>query len=743
MNHITIWVEDIVSGESAVFVRDSSPVNIGRSPACSVAIDRGCLSNLHGSIRFDGDEVTYADLESLNGSTLDGRPLEGNEAVAIAAGSQLVLGKRLRIVVSPGRPATPPDPSQPNPFAAPSGDDVGDAGASATRALSGHELTMIDRALRAKRSGPPPPASAEPPPSLPTAPTDTPAPIPMGVPVVFEPRAAPEAWVAVPPVDGEHQEPPPSVFAPKTRLGRYYIVRLIDSGGMGQVYRAEDPDTGHVVAIKTLAPDLVSRPDARARFLQEGMAASRVDHHNVIKIHGYDVHQGIPYLKMEYLRGAGLEKEIARGPLAIDRAAGLMGFVCCGMAAVHEHGIIHRDLKPSNIFLAQTDEGEVVKILDFGVSKLRSGGVAMTRTSSIIGSYPYMSPEQARGAALDARSDQFAIGVILYELLTGRRPHDGSGQLAVCENIIKGRYRPPRERRADIPESLEAIIIKAMSLAPEDRFRSVLDLGEAIARFASPLIQQQLVAIISSVRTKGGGPLASQQIPREWFVASGRHVAELPLPSPPHPRHLPPTEDATSEPGRPSQDDPASRVVAGRTQLLPELGPAVPRTRRPTPIDRPLSPGRGSPRPRIRSQGPARKAALPRALVVAGGGALIAIIAIVLLVVASRPPRSVAARSQDVEPSDESTATTRTEPSLPRPPEAPHVAPPAPPAVEASPSEASSGPGYKAPPPAMVERRRHRAAPSAHLAPAPDGVPGDTRKPEPAAAPPTKAHILE
>jgi serine/threonine-protein kinase len=521
---------------------------------------------------------------------------------------------------------------------------------------------------------------------------------------------------------------------------------------MGEVYRAEDPDTGHVIAVKTLAPEFVSQPAARARFLQEGKAASRVDHRNVIKIHGYDVHEGIPYLKMEYLRGEGLDKEIERGPVVVERAAEIMGFVCYGMAAVHDHGIIHRDLKPSNIFLAQTDEGEVVKILDFGVSKLRSGSAALTGANGIVGSYLYMSPEQARGGALDATSDQFAIGVILYELLSGCRAHDGETPFMICDNIIHGRFRQPRELRPDIPEPLEAIVLKAMSLAANQRFPSVLDLGSAVTEFASPLVRTQLAALISHSRTKRDAAFASQQVPREWFTSA----SEGQQPSAPSPGWRPSarpsggTESAGVATGQElPQIGPELQVVAGGTQMLPDLQDApITRSRVPTARERPRLRDPVSPA-RARDGGIARdrrrrtvsEAAKPRGHTVGliiGGAALVAVAVLVVLLIPRSPKLVPAAES----PADEPKERIRT--VAPPPPVPPHAASATregevPPSTAAEPPAQAPLPAPRSLSTGPERRIHHRANGTAQPTPAPKPA----EEPKPEFHPANKAHILE
>lgn len=324
---------------------------------------------------------------------------------------------------------------------------------------------------------------------------------------------------AGPPALAPHENPGgPGVLGPRTRLGRYYIVRHIKTGGMGAVYRAEDPETGQVVAIKTMVADASIKSEAYARFLGEAKAACSIRHRNVIQIHGFDVHQGMPYLVMEYLWGEPLNELIQRGPLSIERAADIIGAVCSAMVAVHGHHILHRDLKPSNIYLADSDEGELIKVLDFGVSKLRTAGdLKMTDSHTIVGSIHYMSPEQARGVKVDERSDQFAIGVVLYECLTGCRPHEGQSVFEISDSIIHGRFRLPREHRAEISEELQNVLLRALSLDPVDRYPSVGDLGTAVLAFASEEAKRRLADLLSGQPSRMQRGQISARLPAEWF----------------------------------------------------------------------------------------------------------------------------------------------------------------------------------------------------------------------------------
>ena len=278
-------------------------------------------------------------------------------------------------------------------------------------------------------------------------------------------------------------------LAPGTVLGKYRIVRSLGSGGMAAVYEAIHTGIGKPVAIKTLRA-VATDANAEARFLREAAAASRLDHPHVVDVTDFGTERGLSFLVMELLRGEDFGAVIAREPGALAPAfvADIMLAVCAGVFAAHESGVIHRDLKPQNIFLARTPLGELVpKVLDFGISKRldEDAGSALTGTGALVGTTQYMSPEQVSGKSLDVRSDQYALGVILYEALTGRRPHEGNTAYMIMHSIGEGNFVLPRKLRPDVPGALEAVLVRAMSRKPQDRFESVHELGRALLAHAS------------------------------------------------------------------------------------------------------------------------------------------------------------------------------------------------------------------------------------------------------------------
>jgi serine/threonine-protein kinase len=272
-------------------------------------------------------------------------------------------------------------------------------------------------------------------------------------------------------------------------FGRYQIVRLLGEGGMGAVYEAIHTGLKKRVAIKTLLPSIAENPDAQIRFLREGEAASRINHPNVVDVTDVGSEDGIPYLVMEYLDGETLADLIDRkGPLPITLVVDLLLPVLNAVASGHDQSVIHRDLKPQNIFLARGPWGESVpKVLDFGVSKIADGkSAALTGTMAVLGTASYMSPEQARGAkVVEAASDQYALGLILHEMLTAERAHDGDHPLEVLHRIASGVVPDAKVRRPDLPAELDAILRRMLSMSPSDRFPSLRAVGRALLGFAS------------------------------------------------------------------------------------------------------------------------------------------------------------------------------------------------------------------------------------------------------------------
>ena len=250
---------------------------------------------------------------------------------------------------------------------------------------------------------------------------------------------------------------------------------------MGMIYRAHDPVIDRKVAIKLIRMDLLTgkdRADYLARFRHEAQAAGRCAHPNIVAIYDFSVHEGNPFLAMEYVEGSNLGEVLARtGRFNSAAAVALMGQVLDALACAHGLGIVHRDVKPANILLLADQR---VKMTDFGISRLDTS--VLTQVGSVIGTPSYMSPEQCRGEAVDARSDIFSAGVVLYELLSGQRPFVGGNMAEVALQVMNRAPPDLHAVRPELPSSLVAVIGRALAKQPEDRFPSAGEMAASLRR---------------------------------------------------------------------------------------------------------------------------------------------------------------------------------------------------------------------------------------------------------------------
>jgi serine/threonine protein kinase len=273
-------------------------------------------------------------------------------------------------------------------------------------------------------------------------------------------------------------------------VDKYAIVRLLGKGGMGAVYEARHVALMRRVAVKFLLPELARNRELRHRFENEAKAAGRLEHQNVTAMTDFGVApDGSPYLVMEFLHGEDCSKLIRRqGPLPVARVADIVTQACRGLSAAHRAQIIHRDLKPENLFLTRAGDGrDLVKVLDFGIAKLRlADGSFTTGTGAIFGTAHYMSPEQARGSSdVDGRTDVWALGAVLYELLSARKAFQGDQFLAVIDHILN---RPPdalETLRPDLPPALVDLVGRALTKSAAERLASVEALAEKLAPFVA------------------------------------------------------------------------------------------------------------------------------------------------------------------------------------------------------------------------------------------------------------------
>ncbi len=272
--------------------------------------------------------------------------------------------------------------------------------------------------------------------------------------------------------------------------GQFRIVKRIGSGGMGSVYQAEQPEMNRHVAIKILHPRYLSRSDLVSRFRREARAMSHLSHPNTARVFLYgQLEDGACYFVMEYLEGRNLAQVVrAEGPMPPERAVPIMTQVCGALDEAHQAGIIHRDLKPENIFLTvQGGIEDYPKVLDFGLAKVTEkqmapGSMILTREGMVFGTPEFMSPEQARGQKLDPRSDIYSLGVIVYELLTGKLPFEARQsiefiQLHANEAPIPLSQRVPGRTFAP---ALEAAVMKALAKDRDDRYATAQEFGAAL-----------------------------------------------------------------------------------------------------------------------------------------------------------------------------------------------------------------------------------------------------------------------
>ena len=276
--------------------------------------------------------------------------------------------------------------------------------------------------------------------------------------------------------------------------GRYKIEAKLGEGGMGVVYAARHVIIDKRFAIKVLKKEAQHEETAGQRFIQEARSASKIGHANIVDITDFgQLPDGSAYFVMEFLEGVTLGQLVAEGPVPAMRAIRVAAQMARGLNAAHKHGVVHRDLKPENIFLIERDGvADVVKIVDFGIAKVSSTvptAQRLTQAGMVLGTPEYMSPEQATGKETDHRVDEYALGCILYEMLTGEVPFKGVNSAATLTKHVFEAVVPPRKKRPDLAilPSLEAVTLKAMAKRPDERYPSMLELREALDQAALDL----------------------------------------------------------------------------------------------------------------------------------------------------------------------------------------------------------------------------------------------------------------
>jgi eukaryotic-like serine/threonine-protein kinase len=294
--------------------------------------------------------------------------------------------------------------------------------------------------------------------------------------------------------------------------GRYRILRKLGTGGMANVYLAEDEVLGRRVAIKILNDRHAGDDQFVERFRREAKNAASLSHPNIVSIYDRGEAEGTYYIAMEYLDGRSLKELIvARGPAPVHIAIDYARQILTAIRFAHRHGIVHRDIKPHNVLV---DAEGRLKVTDFGIA--RAGVSQMTETGSIIGTAQYLSPEQAKGAPVDQTSDLYSVGVVLYELLTGVVPFSGDTPVEIAMKHLSSAPEPPSAKRAEIPRDLDLIVLRALAKDPADRYQSAEEMDADLARVArgaavSPATEEAATAIISRPPPAGVTEITSRR----------------------------------------------------------------------------------------------------------------------------------------------------------------------------------------------------------------------------------------
>src|SRR5271169_1903988 len=320
-------------------------------------------------------------------------------------------------------------------------------------------------------------------------------------------------------------------------VSHYRIIEKLGEGGMGVVYRAEDLKLSREVALKFLPADLTQDRVTVERFEREARAAAAINHPNICTVYEVDEYEGVPFLAMELLEGMTLKRRIGEKPVPIDSILNWAIQVTDGLDAAHARGIVHRDIKPANLFVTKREQA---KILDFGLAKLvesksRAGPSYDVRTATMVaqlsapgsatGTPGYMSPEQARGDELDARTDLFSLGIMLYEMATGKMPLQGKTLGAVMAAILHDVPEPPSALNPDIPEQLQLIIGKALEKDPDIRYQTASDLRADLKRLQRDLNSGRSQPVISKTLASWSRPARRRRI--NWPTAVGGATLSL------------------------------------------------------------------------------------------------------------------------------------------------------------------------------------------------------------------------
>jgi serine/threonine protein kinase len=300
------------------------------------------------------------------------------------------------------------------------------------------------------------------------------------------------------------------------RLGTYRVLRVLGVGGMGVVFQAEDPGLKRTVALKAMKPALAASDTARKRFLREAQATAALDHDHIVHIYQVGEDRGVPFLAMQLLKGQTLEDRLRReNKMPLAEVLRIGREVADGLAEAHQSGLIHRDIKPSNIWLA--GDRQRVKILDFGLARAVADDAHLTQSGTVTGTPAYMAPEQAQGQQVDARSDLFSLGCVLYRLCTGEVPFRGANTMATLLAVVQTQPKPPRELDPDTPPALSELVMRLLAKDPAKRPSSadaVIEAIESIGRERTDVLSPTGI----SGERRGVNPPVRLAPSRRWLM---------------------------------------------------------------------------------------------------------------------------------------------------------------------------------------------------------------------------------
>jgi Tol biopolymer transport system component len=305
-------------------------------------------------------------------------------------------------------------------------------------------------------------------------------------------------------------------------LGAYRIIEQIGRGGMATVYKAYEPALDRYVAIKVLPQYFAHDPDFSARFEREAKAVAKLNHPNILPIYSFGQEAGWTYIAMHYVE-AGTLKEMLGQPLDLKTTANIFGQIGKALDYAHRRGVVHRDVKPANVLMA---EGNWALLTDFGLARMVEASVQLTKTGVGVGTPAYMSPEQGQGIKVDARTDIYSLGVVLYEMVTGRVPYEAETPLAVVLKHISAPLPLPRTVRPDLPEAVERVILKALAKAPDGRYQTAEEMVEALEQaVAGAPVEETLAAMMEPSPAAAAVPVAAPPVAKRglpgwvWGVA--------------------------------------------------------------------------------------------------------------------------------------------------------------------------------------------------------------------------------